>query len=88
MVENNFLILKFSKHERVPAGHALTKKSVPDSETVHRVRGHAINQGLFLCMCVYGNRELGGVFGRLGVGCPCPPIHNDIVTRLTCFRVS
>ena len=30
---------------------------------------------LFLAMCVGG-----GAWGVDGVGCPCPPVRNDIVT--------
>ena len=71
-VENNFLISKFSKHERVPAGHALTKNSVPDSETVHRACGHAINQGLFLCMCVKKSQDQVKILGFYRPYCTRP----------------
>ena len=39
--------------------------------------------GYFLCMFVCGGGVGWGVDGvgvRMGVGCPCPPVRNDIVT--------
>ena len=38
------------------------------------------------CLCVC-RRRVGGVVGlRLGVGCPCQPVRNDIVTPRHLFR--
>ena len=35
---------------------------------------------LQLLHCVFVCVSVGGVEVRLGVGCPCPPVRNDIMT--------
>ena len=38
-----------------------------------------------MCLCWKGCWE--GRWVWMGVGCPCPPVRNDIVTRVTCCFV-
>ena len=42
---------------------------------------------VWVCECVAGVVG-GGVGVRLGVGCPCPPVRNDIVTPRHLFKVA
>ena len=37
----------------------------------------------YVCMCVWG----GGRGVWMGVGCPCPPVRNDIVTPRHLFNL-